>query len=44
MSRKATAMRSLYTTTKSSPYSWQLEKAGVQQRRPSTAKEKIINK
>ena len=39
--RKATAMRSLRTTTKSSPRSPQLEKACTQQRRPNTAKNKI---
>ena len=36
--REATAMRSLCTTTKSSPCSLPLEKAHVQQWRPSTAK------
>ena len=36
--REATAMGSPHTTTKSSPYSPQLEKAHVQQRRPNTAK------
>ena len=38
--REATAMKSLHTTTKSSPHSLQLEKAHVQQGRPSTAKNK----
>ena len=36
--REATAMRSLGTTTKSSPRSLQLEKAHAQQQRPHTAK------
>ena len=36
--REATAMRSLHTTTKSSPHSTQLEKARVQQQRPNTAR------
>ena len=42
--RKATAMRSLHTTTKSSPHPPQLEKARIQQGRPSTAKNKEILK
>ena len=44
--REATATRSLGTATKSSPLSLQLEKARVQQRRLSAAKNKInkINK
>ena len=40
--REATAMRSLRTTTKSSPCSPQLEKARVQQRRPNAAKNKVM--
>ena len=40
--REATAMRSPRTTTKSSPYSPQLEKARAQQQRPNAAK-KLIN-
>ena len=40
--REATAMRSLHTTTKSSPCSPQLEKAHVQQQ-PNAAKIKLIN-
>ena len=37
-------MRSLRTTTKSSPHSPQLEKARMQQQRPNTAKNnKLIN-
>ena len=39
--REATAMRSLRTTTKSSPHSLQLVKAHVQQWRPNAAKNKI---
>ena len=35
-------VRSLCTSTKSSPRSLQLEKAHAQQRRPNTAKKKII--
>ena len=42
--REATAMRSLRTTTKSSPRSPQLAKARAQQRRPNAAKNKLINK
>ena len=38
--REATAMRSLRTTTKSSPRSPQLEKTRVQQRRSNTAQNK----
>ena len=38
--REATAVRSLRTSTKSSPCSLQLEKARVQQQRPNTAKNK----
>ena len=34
-------MRSLHTTTKSSPCSLQIEKARAQQQRPNTAKSKI---
>ena len=37
-------MRSLRTTTKSSPHSPQLEKARVQQWRPNTAKNKLKKK
>ena len=40
-SREATAMRSLCAAVKSSPNLLQPEKAHVQQRRPSTAKNKI---
>ena len=36
--REAPAMRSPHTTAKDSPHSPQLEKARVQQQRPSTAK------
>ena len=36
-------MRSLRTTTKNSPHSLQLEKAGVQQQRPNTAKKQKQN-
>ena len=38
--REATMMKSLRTTTKSSPRSPQLEKARLQQRRPNAAKNK----
>ena len=41
--REATTVRSLCTTTKSSPRSPQLEKARAQQRRPSTAPQNLIN-
>ena len=41
--REATAMRSPCTVTKSSPSSPQLEKARAQQRRPNTAKNKLIS-
>ena len=41
--REATAMRSPHTAMKSSPHSPQLEKARAQQRRPNTAKNKLIN-
>ena len=37
-------MRSLHTTTKSSPRSLELEKAREQQQRPNTAKNKYIFK
>ena len=36
-------MRSPHTATKSGPHSPQLEKARMQQRRPNTAKNKLIN-
>ena len=37
---EAHALRSLCTATKSSPHSWQLEKAHAQERRPNAAKDK----
>ena len=42
--KEATAMRSPYTATKSSPCSLQLERARAQQRRPNAAKNKFIKK
>ena len=38
--QEATAMRSLHTSTKSSPCSPQLDKARTQQQRPNAAKNK----
>ena len=42
--REATAMRRLYSTTKSSPLSQQLEKVHTKQQRPSAAQKSYLKK